>query len=220
MRTSYVLLDFYESLAYVDWAEYKRLTLSLIDLPESTVRRALKRTHLQRQTGLFGSSHEDWAAVVRECGIERDRRLVSKLVTAEAEFLKSGITPYPDSFPTLAGLQRRGAAVAIVSNCQFATRDFLYESAFANFATFVLSCEENSIKPESRIYLRALSKLGATPDRAVLVDDKESGCRGAQEVGIFAVQIDRSVNFPRLTRNGFPVINRLSADGLLSLIAR
>ncbi|WP_201375450.1 HAD-IA family hydrolase [Ktedonobacter robiniae] len=51
----------------------------------------------------------------------------------------------------------------------------------------VFDGEEGISKPDARIYLRTLARLGVNPEEAVFVDDKPINVEAAQELGIHAL---------------------------------
>ncbi len=55
------------------------------------------------------------------------------------------------------------------------------------FDEIVISAEEGVMKPDPKIYLRALERLGIQPEAAVFVDDFERNIHGAREVGMLAI---------------------------------
>ncbi len=55
---------------------------------------------------------------------------------------------------------------------------------YANFDYTVLSCRDHLKKPDPDFYHLALSRASATPDEAILVDNKPEYIVGAEELGI------------------------------------
>jgi len=56
------------------------------------------------------------------------------------------------------------------------------------FDTVVASGDEGYIKPEPEIYEIALHRLGVRPEECVMIDDIAEFCRGAEAVGMHAIQ--------------------------------
>ena len=89
----------------------------------------------------------------------------------------------------------RGAVkLAIVSDAPPSPRRILRDagiSACVDVQTF--SFQLGALKPDARMYLRALEQLRIAPQDAVFVDDLAGNLRGAQAVGIRAIQMCRSM---------------------------
>lgn len=56
------------------------------------------------------------------------------------------------------------------------------------FEVVVASGDTGFIKPERQIYELVLERLGVTADEAVMIDDNQTYCQGAEAVGITAIQ--------------------------------
>jgi HAD superfamily hydrolase (TIGR01509 family) len=52
----------------------------------------------------------------------------------------------------------------------------------------IISAEEGVIKPDRRIFEIAMSRLGTTPERSLLLDDHLPNVMAAREFGMHAVQ--------------------------------
>lgn len=52
----------------------------------------------------------------------------------------------------------------------------------------VFSCEVNEMKPEPAIYRKLLKTYGLDPEKSVFLDDRPENCKGAEAVGIHAIQ--------------------------------
>ncbi len=60
------------------------------------------------------------------------------------------------------------------------------------FDVIIISAEERVAKPAPEIFRRALSRLGVAPHEAIFVDDRRRNVRGAQQLGIHAIQFTDS----------------------------
>lgn len=56
----------------------------------------------------------------------------------------------------------------------------------------ILSCGTGFVKPDQRIYRAAVAMVGLEVRGAVLVDDKESFCLGAETIGMSSILINGS----------------------------
>lgn len=100
---------------------------------------------------------------------------------------------FPDVLPHLRRWQD-ACKLAIVSDAPPSTRRILQEKRLLEpirHATF--SFELGTLKPDPRMYETALNALGVRPEEAVFVDDGIGNLRGAQALGIRAIQMRREM---------------------------
>lgn len=93
-------------------------------------------------------------------------------------------------FPVLTQLKARGFPMGILSN----TCDAHWQFAFSRhgvlqalFDPLVLSYEEKSMKPDSKIYEAAIKRAGVEPGNIFFTDDRQENVDGAIAAGIDAV---------------------------------
>jgi putative hydrolase of the HAD superfamily len=141
---------------------------------------------------------EGFEKVLAACGISPRPALMSELGRKDRELLAASSRLYDDAIPFLQILRSRGVKVALVSNCIENTRPLLSDLGLIALAdAVVLSCEAGYAKPDVRIYRDALDQLGATPARAVFIDDQPACCAGAAAAGLTALQIARGERQPQ-----------------------
>ncbi|MCO6449421.1 MAG: HAD family phosphatase [Caldilineales bacterium] len=103
---------------------------------------------------------------------------------------------------------RSGYKIGILSNA--------WSEARATFASkfgldqevdlMVISAEEGIAKPDAEIYQRTLDRLGVNPNQAIFIDDLPENIRGAQVLGMHAIQF-------QTTAQTISEIRRLLAQG-------
>jgi putative hydrolase of the HAD superfamily len=100
---------------------------------------------------------------------------------------------YEDVFPTLEVLFSRGIKLGIISNWDDRLRPLLRKLKLDGyFEAIVVSCEVDSPKPATRIFLNAASALGVKPEAILHVgDDAEMDLHGARAAGLQSVLIKR-----------------------------
>jgi putative hydrolase of the HAD superfamily len=101
---------------------------------------------------------------------------------------------YPDVEPMLYRLRAKGLKLGIVSNGLKKDVDLVLERLrLKKWFDVVVSMDScNSAKPDKRIFLFALNKLGVLPSEAVFIGDSvEQDYKGALNVGIKPFLIDR-----------------------------
>lgn len=89
--------------------------------------------------------------------------------------------------PVIAGLERAGCGLGILSNTCGIHWEHLLARRFAvlpgNFRELVLSHEVGSVKPDPEIYAAAASRCGAAPARIFFADDIQAHVDAARAAG-------------------------------------
>jgi putative hydrolase of the HAD superfamily len=100
---------------------------------------------------------------------------------------------FDDVLPVLSALREAGARLAIVSNWDSSLPTLLERLGLASwFDTIVVSHLEGMEKPRPELFLRAVARLGGSPDEALHVGDvPELDGAGATAAGIASVIVDR-----------------------------
>ena len=101
---------------------------------------------------------------------------------------------YPDVEETLSELERRGLALAIVSNWDSSLPPLLEALSLARrFQTIAVSAIEETGKPDAEIFLRACARVGLEPAQCLHVgDSRREDFDGARAAGLRAVLLDRN----------------------------
>jgi putative hydrolase of the HAD superfamily len=124
--------------------------------------------------------------VLRELGIDADAARAAVLLRDSIAF-----RAFPDVAPLLAGLERAGVAVAVVSNWDCSLPEAL-ASAGIEVGLVLNSASSGSSKPDPGIFQRALAALAVEPGRALHVGDtEETDGAGARAAGVDVRILDR-----------------------------
>jgi len=83
------------------------------------------------------------------------------------------------------------------------------------FSTFIISSKLGIWKPNPGMYRAALNELGIEPQEALFIDDSIENLKGAQDVGIHAILMDRENTIE--ATDGFHKIEKL--DELLTILS-
>jgi putative hydrolase of the HAD superfamily len=133
------------------------------------------------------SADEYWNDMARRAGTIFTAEQIQKLVDADVEsWLKFDASMY-----TFAkALREQGKRVAVLSNMPLELGEALKSrtQGFEPFAHLTLSYEVHSVKPEPEIYEHCLAGIGLEPEEALFLDDRIENVRGAQRLGIHALQ--------------------------------
>ncbi|MCA1580904.1 MAG: HAD-IA family hydrolase [Acidobacteria bacterium] len=107
---------------------------------------------------------------------------------------------YPDVEETLAGLERRGLALAIVSNWDSSLPPLLEALSLApRFRAVAVSAIEETGKPDPEIFHRVCARLGLEPPECLHVgDSRREDFEGARAAGLRGVLLDRNGRHPDL----------------------
>jgi putative hydrolase of the HAD superfamily len=100
---------------------------------------------------------------------------------------------FSDVIPTLSGLRSRGFRLAIVSNFDSRLTTICEGLDIARFFdAVVMSGQAGCAKPDPKIFLIGLERIGATAAEALHVGDSETlDIHGARAAGLRAILIDR-----------------------------
>jgi putative hydrolase of the HAD superfamily len=146
-----------------------------------------------------GADAESLAALRSQCGaiILAELGLVAD-TSAAVRMLSDAVAfrVLPDVEPLLAGLGRAGVPAAVVSNWDWSLRRTL--AALGLEFEAIVTCGETGVrKPDPRIFLEALGRLGVAPARALHVGDRaDVDGAGAQAAGIDVRIVDRTGERP------------------------
>lgn len=185
----FVLLDLYETLAWVDWPKLhmarSRLAAQL-GVAADAYQAAWNETLPERQLGrLGGRTGGDVAAVLRIAGVEANPSRVTQISLCEEQVWRDAVSLFDDVVQCLTELRGRGMRLALVSNCSYQTRAVVDGWRLRSYLdVIVLSCELGSTKPDPAIYLYALKRLGSRPEEALLVDDNVEFLDAAARLGV------------------------------------
>jgi len=126
-------------------------------------------------------------------GVPRERHADLAELIARTAWSPESWQLFPDALDTLDALRRRGLRLAIVSNF-VDTLEALCELHRLSpyFDVIVASVEARAMKPDARIFRRALHRLGVAPAAAWHVGDNYwADVLGARAAGLTPVLVDR-----------------------------
>jgi putative hydrolase of the HAD superfamily len=91
----------------------------------------------------------------------------------------------PETASALERLRQAGLVLACVSNWDMSLADHLERAGLAGFfAEIVSSAEAGAAKPDPRVFLIALERLGVAPERALHIGDDAGDREGATAAGL------------------------------------
>lgn len=131
---------------------------------------------------------EAYLTVLRKSGVTDPRRaesLYEKLIDPDCWSV------YPDAVPVIEALAGDGYRVGVLSNIAFDIRP-----AFARWgiddlvSVFALSYEIGAVKPEPEIFRYAVTELGVTPERTLMIGDSDIADGAARDLGCTFVLVE------------------------------
>lgn len=152
-----------------------------------------RRLDYLARNGIVFDSEPDWTGMHdddtwRSC--VPDGALRARLRAGYERYADEHPTPWrelvnPQAAEVIATLRDEGVATAICSSSPRVSVDAcVRELGVATMVDCVISGDECSAhKPEPEIYLRAMRRLGVTPDEAVVVEDSPIGIRAGKAAG-------------------------------------
>lgn len=204
MAYAAVLLDAYGTLVELD-DPFVRLRESLrrhigVDVAPADAERAFRaEMAFYSEECQVGADAESLAGLKAECariilselGIEADEGVAARMLTDAVAF-----RAFPDAASLLAGLELTGVPVAVVSNWDYSLRGTLAGLGLEFDA--IVTCGETGVrKPDPRIFLEALGRLGVAPADALHIGDRDgTDGVGARAAGIDVRIVDRTGAVP------------------------
>jgi beta-phosphoglucomutase len=105
-----------------------------------------------------------------------------------------GISALPGVVTWLHRLHEQGWRQAIASAAPRANVEVILEAlGAAHFFQGIVSAEDvRKGKPDPEVYLKAASRVGASPDRCIVVEDAVAGVEGARSAGMRSIGVSRN----------------------------
>jgi putative hydrolase of the HAD superfamily len=123
-----------------------------------------------------------WTRLAAEAGVVLSADGMSRLIALDVDaWTRVDARMFEWVNEQLAG----GMKVSLLSNMVLEIKRQLLElGLFGAFTNVTFSCDVGSVKPEPAIYRHLLAKLGVSPERVLLIDDRPANIAGAGAVGM------------------------------------
>lgn len=96
--------------------------------------------------------------------------------------------PATEVYDMAINLRQSGLQTGILSNVfSLNAREIQRRGLYDGFEPLILSCYEKIVKPDPRIYQKALQKLNRQPQEVLFIDDQQIFLDPAQSLGMFTV---------------------------------
>lgn len=131
----------------------------------------------------------------RHAGYPADSEVITAVVRDQLAHFYAGISLDPQALSTVDRLRAAGVRLAIVSNAAHSSERVLDILGLrTRMDAVILSCSLGVLKPDPRIYRVALDALRIDAEDAAFVGDgRDSELRGARELGLRTLLVDREL---------------------------
>ncbi|GEM_PF-3581622 len=153
-----------------------------------------------------------------EFGLHPEKEKVKKIASMWRAHMKS-TKLFPETLRVLKALKQKGFLLALVSNCQFfGTRAMLKRLKLLRlFDSIQLSFENGLLKPNPRVFSRALKALRLKPKQAIMVGDSRTDIIGAANAKMRGIIVQRKLR----SKKYFKAVAAIgSLEELFSLLER
>lgn len=145
-----------------------------------------RETEVKADT-IFGELLGEW-------GMEGS--MLYRAKSAFYSFFQAEAVPYPDTLELLAELKREGIRIGILTDVAYGMDNEFSLKDISGLMDYVDVCltsvDVGFRKPHEAGFRQLMSDLDAAPDEMLFVGDEEKDIKGANQIGMGSVLIDRS----------------------------
>jgi beta-phosphoglucomutase len=145
----------------------------------------------------FGQRND--SIVPRWLGAAATPERIERIANAKEELYRQlirrdGVSALPGVASWLHRLQQRGWLQVIASSAPRANVEAVLEAlGAAHFFQGIVSAEDvRAGKPDPEVYRTAASRVGASPDRCIVVEDAVAGIEGARRAGMRSIGVSHT----------------------------
>jgi beta-phosphoglucomutase len=147
----------------------------------------------------FGQRND--SIIPRLLGAAATPERIEKISNAKEELYRQlvrteGMTPLPGVANWLHRLHEQGWLQAIASAAPRANIEIVLEALSAShfFQAMVSAEDVHKGKPDPEVYLIAASRVGASPEKCIVVEDAVAGVEGARRAGMRSIGVSHDGN--------------------------
>lgn len=192
MRIKGVLIDFGDTLAYVDKGGNKKYVEGLLSILKNhgcqhnvdDFNLRLSDLYYESSKGLISNHERFWESLLTSLDMPVNPRVVKELEDFREQNYATIFKLCEDVLPVLSGLHQE-YRLALVSNCAVGLSQVIKTLGIAEFFdAIVLSYEVGARKPDKNIYVEAIRQVQLDPEKCIFVSDEISDLEGANELGM------------------------------------
>jgi HAD superfamily hydrolase (TIGR01509 family) len=192
-----VLIDFGDTLAYLDEVEFREYEEALVaTLKKCGYKRRLEDLdsvlagiYLKSSKGELKTPQEFWNLMLAKLEIPEQSGL-SDIMQGVRNDHETKMWKLYDEAPATLSVLKKKYKLALVSNCAVGTDKVIRSLGLADFFDCItLSYQVGVRKPDKHIYLEALRCLGLAANETVFVADEISDLEGAREIGLKTILV-------------------------------
>lgn len=188
-----VIFDLFDTLIYIDRDSYNKFRGELADFigaPVDEICRIWRKYRTKRCTSEIGTLREMMKILLNELDKEIDEDKLERLIALEEKTLKDSVRFYPDVDVLLENLKTYGYELGLLSNASHNVRHVMKMLPWREYFDYeILSYKVGMVKPDPRIYILMLGRMGLKSDECLFVGDGGSmELDGAKRVGLITVK--------------------------------
>jgi beta-phosphoglucomutase len=154
---------------------------------------------ITREEFLAGFGQRNDSILPRWLGAAATPELIQRIGDAKEKLYrelirKNGISPLPGVADWIGRLHQQGWRQAIASAAPRENIEVVLEalSAKQRFQGIVSAEDVSRGKPDPEVYLTAAARVGAAPDRCIVVEDAVAGIEGAKRAGMRSIGVNHN----------------------------
>jgi HAD superfamily hydrolase (TIGR01509 family) len=197
-----VLIDFGDTLAYLDDVEFKEYEKALVttlkkcgyEIGLEDLASALASIYMKSSKGELRASQEFWNLMLAKLRIP-DQSGLPELMQGVRNNHEAVMWKLYGEVPATLSNLRKKYKLALVSNCAAGTDKVIRSLGLADFFDCItLSYQVGVRKPDKRLYIEALNCLRLDANECVFVADEISDLEGAREIGLKTILVLQGQN--------------------------
>ena len=135
---------------------------------------------------------------------------------------REGVKPLPGAVPLIEALDRQGFRLALASSAPRENVELILQKLGLRNCFQAIVSEEDVTrgKPDPQPFLLAAERLGATPEKALVIEDAPAGVEAAHRGGMKAIAVTTSHNRDEMRTADLVVssLEEVDADKILKLL--
>ena len=195
MKYQAVIFDLFgtlvENFLFPDYQQELGRMAAVLKAPPEGFSKMWRDTFYLRTNGSHKTHEESISYICRKLGVPVTEEQVERAAAIRLAYTVRSLKPRTDAIPTIKKLKSMGYKVGLVSDCSPETPTAWSQTPFNGiFHVTIFSCIAGVKKPDPKIYLMAVEKLGVKPEECLYIGDGSSHeLTGAIKVGMTPILI-------------------------------